>query len=96
MFCFFQWPHPSDGHRDQSGRGSGAEDSSQICWSRVGQCKNQNHFNLSYCTHLNMLKGRKKLNVFLLNPVMASTTPSVALIPGQNFFLVGCNCHSKN
>lgn len=41
-FCFFffpQWPHPSDGDRDQSGRCSRAQDPSQIRRPRVCQCK---------------------------------------------------------
>lgn len=42
LWCFFfppQWPHTSDGDRDQSGRGSGAQDQSQIRWPRVCQRK---------------------------------------------------------
>lgn len=39
--CLLQWPHPADGDRDQSGRGSGAQDPSQIRWPRVCQCKNR-------------------------------------------------------
>lgn len=40
VLLFLQWPHPSDGDRDQPGRRSGAQDPSQVRWPGVRQCKN--------------------------------------------------------
>lgn len=39
FFSLSQWPHPPDGDGDQSGRGSGAQDPSQIRWPRICQRK---------------------------------------------------------